>query len=310
MKILFASDGSPSAKRAEALLASLRLPDPSTIEVLHVDQLFEEETDLPERELSQLHKMFRADIDKDLTEARRKLGGPGRDVTTTVIVGRPASEITGTAARMGADLLVIGSRGRGALASAVLGSVAAEVIDHATCPVLVVRGTAITRVVLAVDGSAGSRRAEDVIVSMPFLRGLPVRVVSVAPLLPAWYGLTDAAGTAALSGETYQLIIDDERRSHESLAAEAQTRLAARGITTTTEVPQGDAAYGIIEAAGVGGADLIVVGSRGNTGLERLLLGSVARGILYHAPCSVLIVRAPAATRAAAPVPSGTSREP
>ena len=308
MKILFATDGSPSAKRAEALLASLRLPDPSTIEVLHVDQLFEEETDLPEQRSSQLHKLFRADIDKDLAEVRRKLGGPGRDVVATVIVGRPASEITATAARIGADLLAIGSRGRGALASAVLGSVAAEVIDHAPCPVLVARGTAITRVVLAADGSPGSRRAEDVIVSMPFLRALPVQIVSVAPLLPAWYGLTDAAGTAALSGETYQLIIDDERKAHEAVAAAAATRFAARGITSTTEVPQGDAAYGIIEAAGVAGADLIVVGSRGNTGLGRLLLGSVARGILYHAPCSVLIVRPPAATGAAAPVRSGASR--
>ncbi len=159
----------------------------------------------------------------------------------------------------------------------------------------------------AADGSPGSRRAEDVMVSLPFLRALPVRVVSVAPLLPAWYGLTDAAGSAALSGESYQRIIDDERTSHGSMAAEAAARLAARGITTT-EAPQGDAAYGIIEAARVAGADLVVVGSRGNTGLERLLLGRVARGILYHAPCSVLIVRPPAATGAAAAVPSGTSR--
>ncbi|HSW95052.1 MAG TPA: universal stress protein [Patescibacteria group bacterium] len=308
MKILFATDGSPSAKRAEALLVSLRLPDPSTIEVLHVDQLFEEETDLPERELSQLHKMFRADIDKDLADTRRDLGGPGRDVVATVIVGRPASEITATAARIGADLLVIGSRGRGALASAVLGSVAAEVVDHAPCPILVARGTAISRVVLATDGSPGSQRAEDVMVSLPFLRSLPVRVVSVAPLLPGWYGLTDTAGAAVLSGETYQLIVDDERTAHQAIAGAAAARLSSQGVASTTEVPQGEAASGIIEAAEVAGADLIVVGSRGKTGLGRLLLGSVARRILYQAPCSVLIVRPLAVTAAAVAVPSGVSQ--
>ncbi len=304
MKVLFATDGSPSAKRAQTLLASLRLPDPSTVEVLYVDQLFEEQTELPERQLSELHKLLRADIDKEVAGARAALSGPGREVVATVVFGRPASVIAATAERFGADLVVLGSRGHGPFASALLGSVAAEVVDHAPCPVLVARGTSASRIVLAADDSPGSRRAEDVVASFPFLSALPVRVVSVAPLLPAWYGLTDAAGTAAFSGEVYQQIIDDQRTSHERIAAATAKRLSEHGIPTTAEVPQGEAAYGVIEAAKAANADLIIVGSRGNTGVTRLLLGSVARGILYHAPCSVLVVRQGAVAAAAAARPA------
>jgi nucleotide-binding universal stress UspA family protein len=304
VKILFATDGSPSAKRAQALLASLHLPDPCTIEVLYVDQLFEEETDLPERQLSPLHRLLREDTDTELAAVRAALGGPGREVVTTTVFGRPASVIAATALRIGADLVVLGSRGHGPFASALLGSVAAEVVDHAPCPVLVARGTSIGRVVLAVDDSPGSRQAEDLVVSLPLISGLPVRVVSVAPLLPAWYASADAAGAAAFSGEMYQQILDDQRTLHLRMAGAATKRLTDHGLAATAEVPQGDAAYGVIEAAKAANADLIVVGSRGATGLSRLLLGSVARGILYHAPCSVLVVRQQQATATTAPRPS------
>lgn len=300
MKILFATDGSPSAKRAQALLASLRLPDPSTVEVLYVDQLFEEDTDLPERQRLALDKLLREDTDKQLAEVSAALSGPGREIATTVVFGRPASVISATAERIGADLVVLGSRGHGPFASALLGSVAAEVVDHAPCPVLVARGMSVSRIVLAADDSPGSRRAEKVLASLPFLGALPVMVVSVARLLPMSY----PAGGPAFSGEMYQEIIDEQRTFHKTVAAAAAKRLAEQGIATTAEAPEGDAAYGVIEAANAASADLIVVGSRGNTGATRLLLGSVARGILYHAPCSVLVVRQTAAADLAAARPS------
>jgi len=56
-------------------------------------------------------------------------------------------------------------------------------------------------------------------------------------------------------------------------------------------VPDGIAADGLLTAIATTNAQLVVVGSRGNTGLTRLFLGSVARNVLYRAPCSTLIVR-------------------
>lgn len=62
---------------------------------------------------------------------------------------------------------------------------------------------------------------------------------------------------------------------------------------------EGDAAAEIIAAAETDNSDLIVIGSRGQTGLTRLVLGSVARAVLFHSPCSVLVAHVPTTGRAA-----------
>jgi nucleotide-binding universal stress UspA family protein len=68
-------------------------------------------------------------------------------------------------------------------------------------------------------------------------------------------------------------------------------RLSDAGLVTAIDVRDGDPAPSIVKAAVEHGVDLIVMGTRGYTGLSRILLGSVARNVLIHAPCSVLIVR-------------------
>src|SRR6185503_16118043 len=116
---------------------------------------------------------LRDDISARLAEIKRELSGSGRDVEATVIINRPASGIVAEARRTAADLIVLGSHGRGTLGSAVLGSVSAEVVDHSPCPVLIARTPRITRVVLAHDGSDGARQAEEVVSMWRFLQGLP-----------------------------------------------------------------------------------------------------------------------------------------
>jgi nucleotide-binding universal stress UspA family protein len=68
-------------------------------------------------------------------------------------------------------------------------------------------------------------------------------------------------------------------------------RLRRAGLEADAEVREGDPAHEIVLSARHHGAGLVVVGTRGQTGLRRLILGSVARKVLLHAPCSVLIVR-------------------
>jgi nucleotide-binding universal stress UspA family protein len=68
-------------------------------------------------------------------------------------------------------------------------------------------------------------------------------------------------------------------------------RLRQAGLQADAEVREGDPAHEIVLSARQHGAGLVVVGTRGQTGLRRLILGSVARKVLLHAPCSVLIVR-------------------
>ena len=179
----------------------------------------------------------------------------------------------------------MGSRGRGAIASTILGSVAAEVIDHASCPVLVARAPKLTSIVVAHDGSDGARQAEEVLARWPPFRDLPIRVVSVVDLAPFAGG---QAGTEIVDAGTYQRMFDDLRQLHEGYAAEAAKRLGARAAG---EARHGFVAQQIVATGADAKADLIVVGSRGQTGLARLLLGSVARGVLFASPVSVLVVR-------------------
>jgi nucleotide-binding universal stress UspA family protein len=117
---------------------------------------------------------------------------------------------------------------------------------------------------------------------------MKAHVVSVAlppermfDMLPEVYTL------GAYPAEDRQEVLDRHRR----FADETAERLIGVGVPATSAVLVGDAAHQIISAAQRSGADLIVTGSRGLRGLDRLFLGSVARNVLLHAPCSVLVVR-------------------
>jgi nucleotide-binding universal stress UspA family protein len=188
------------------------------------------------------------------------------------------------------DLIVLGSHGRGSVGSTILGSVSAEVVDHAPYPVVVARTSRITRAVLTHDGSDGARQAEQLITTWSFLRRLPLRVVSAWSLVPNYVSL-DALGRSFMSGELYQQVIDDVRAERTRAANEAAKRLLDDGVAAIADVREGPAAQVVIDVAKETGADLIVIGSRGQSGLQRLLLGSVARSVLLHVPCSVLITR-------------------
>jgi nucleotide-binding universal stress UspA family protein len=232
-----------------------------------------------------LYQRAHDQIDEQLEALATRLSQPGLTVDVRLMQGRPASEIVDEARRLGADLIVIGSRGRGAIASTILGSVAAEVIDHASCPVLVSRVPRISSILLADDGSDGARQAEEVLTSWPPLRLLPVRVVSVIDLAPF---VGPDMSVTLLDADTYQRTFDELRDLRLAIARAAAQRLGDRAVA---EVREGFVTNELIAAAAAAGADLIVVGSRGETGLARLLLGSVARGVMHAAPVSVLVTR-------------------
>ena len=217
------------------------------------------------------------------------LARPGLVVESAVVRGRPATAIATAATAMAADMIVMGNRGHGTIPSMVLGSVSSEVIDHASVPVLVARGPSIQRVTLAWDGSPFARRAAEVILDWPIFAGAIVQVVSVAHIaLPWWTGFPapGSAETAALSEET----ADATRHERDALAAAMAAELRGAGLQAESIGREGDPAAEIIAAAKAAGSDVIVIGTHGRTGIARLALGSVARNVLHHAPCSVLIV--------------------
>jgi nucleotide-binding universal stress UspA family protein len=207
-----------------------------------------------------------------------------------VVHGRTASVIVEDAAAFGADLIVMGSRGRGPLGSLALGSVSAEVVDEAGRPVLGARrDDPFRRVILADDGSATSARALAAVAGWPVFADAVIGVTSVAHVTaPLHSAVAPTVYWAAL--EDYRRSVEDARETRDMVLRDASEALWAAGRSVRLLPREGDPAAEILEVAEDQEADLIVLGSRGETGLARLLLGSVARNVLYEAACSVLIV--------------------
>jgi len=96
------------------------------------------------------------------------------------------------------------------------------------------------------------------------------------------------------SSEIDVVIAEDMTRA-EALVAAAAPDLKQRGLQVETRVTRGDPRFSIVDEAKAWGAELVVVGSHGRTGLSKLFLGSVASHVTTYAPCSVLVVKLPAA---------------
>lgn len=301
MRVLLALDGSPASDAARRLVASLPWPEGTFIHVIGaIAPVVDTFTGLPGGAgmIGEVEPASSSALHAILDEACESLEAPGRVVRRSIVVGRPASVIVDEAAALRAELVVVGSRGRGPMRSMVLGSVSAEVVDHAPCPVLVVRQPAATSILFATDGSASARGALEFLAAARYLGDRPIQVLSVGAR-PRDGMPIDALFEPAQVTPHRDGVVD--REHVEAKAASAVELLRAAGHPATWTISAGDPAHEIVEAAAGFGCDLIVVGSRGNTGLDRLLLGSVARNVLLHSPASVLIVREPVRERATEP---------
>jgi nucleotide-binding universal stress UspA family protein len=140
------------------------------------------------------------------------------------------------------------------------------------------------KILLAIDGSPHSQDAVDEVARRPWPSNSTIRVLSVIqPYTPA---ATEIALAAVLDDIRRQLTAEAEH-----LIIRAAEALRAGSASTETAVREGDPRAAIVDEAEQWGADLIVVGSHGRTGVKRWLLGSVAGAIVSHAPCSVEVVR-------------------
>ncbi len=298
MRILLAVDGSVCSDRATALVASLTLPPGSAVRVVAVLQPFVDALALSYAAAGDASSNLASEEEQDARRLREAIGRAetavrrdGMIVDGFLVRGRPASSIVDEASGMGSDLVVVGSRGHGTISTMVLGSTAAEVVDHAPCPVLVARGTEIGRVAFADDGSAQSRRAESLLASWPMFAGAQVDVVNVAVVaVPVAAGFTPGLYDQVL--ESYARSVDAARDSSAAEVRAAARRLADAGLQAEAVPLEGDPASEIVRYAATQKIGTVVMGTRGHTGLARLLLGSVARNVLLHARSSVLIVRA------------------
>ena len=153
------------------------------------------------------------------------------------------------------------------------------------------------RVLLAVDASPCSDAAVEEITARFARTETQVRVVHAVEWLKEM-PLSYQFGQGATAGHD---AAESRRRSFEraeTLVNQTAARLEGAGFqNVSVSTPDADPRHGIVDEARAWKPNLIVMGSHGRHGLDRLLLGSVAEAVLRHAPCSVEIVREPIAAQ-------------
>jgi nucleotide-binding universal stress UspA family protein len=247
-------------------------------------------TDPPGRDRADATLVRTRALALDNAERDLALALPSVPVERFLLRGRAASAIVEEAKEFGADLVVVGHRGHGTIETMLLGSVSAEVVDHAPCPVLVARDGTVGTIVLADDGSPSAVTAAAALQALPLPRHTPVTVLSVTDTnFPFSASASPVLYDHAMS--SYVQSLEEARADTKRIAEDGVQRLRDAGYRASPVVLEGDPAHEIVEYAANHGVGTLVLGTRGHTGLRRLLLGSVARNVLLHAPCSVLIVR-------------------
>ncbi len=302
MRILLATDFSHYADVARALIRGMDLGSGSSVRVVHAIEPVTTVAMFAPAAIVTLTEAAEAEAKAEVAKVAKELERPGVTADAVVGFGRAADVVIDECESFRPDLIIVGSRGRGGIATGVLGSVSAELVDRAPCPVLVARRETLSKVVVAEDGSANAAAGARALAELAPFHGAEVRVVSVVDIpFPVVFADPSATSTAVEAFRAYEEAMPKLRETHLAYARDRAQMLQKSGLNVTAEQREGDAASELIAAAREQNADCIVVGSRGQTGLRRLMLGSVARSVLFHAPCSVLVVHDRAAETKAEP---------
>ena len=284
MRVLMATDGSADARQAQEWLFHAPLPKDTQVCVISA---------MPVPVAYEALEMAWADLRKQadavVEHTRRRLAERWAPVTATVVEGDPRRVILDAAEHERADLIVVGARGLGAIATALLGSVSLGVARHASCPVLVCKGRSrpMTSITVAVDGSDHARAALRFVGRLPLPDGAAVHLV--AAVEPMRFPSTVPSIIAPQVSAALRDCENECRHRLEDVLQAARAEVPGpTEVTTTTWT--GAPADCILAEAQKHASDLIVVGARGLGAIKRVLLGSVSEAVLRDAPCPVLVV--------------------
>jgi nucleotide-binding universal stress UspA family protein len=215
--------------------------------------------------------------------------------TTQTCIGDSVDTLLSHAQSLGADALVLGRRGQGALRAALLGSVSYKVVQGAQVPVIVVgentpvaapagqEGDRPLKVLLALDGFPNALRAADFAAKLVQQSEGELHAVHVRP--------TFTLAEALLSTRQHLLDYWADHDANAALAAPRQL-MQTRGLeihehTSISDAP--DQAIGQLAAELA--CDLVVMGTRGLNPLSASIMGSVSKGVLTQANVAVALVK-------------------
>jgi nucleotide-binding universal stress UspA family protein len=225
--------------------------------------------------------------------ARDRVAGlfPTWTVEAESVSDSPASALTERAEQWGADLISIGSHGRGAMSRLFFGSISQKVLRYAHCSVRIGRHIANRppgplRVLLGLDTSEGAAAALAAVAARVWPQETIVHLVTAVDMRLA----TAIPVLEAPMGEPAYVSTDEQGwlRNAQNQAAE---ELRRAGLNVTTAMKDGDPKHVLLAEAEEWHADCLFLGAKGISRIERFLLGSVSSSVAARAHCSVEVIR-------------------
>jgi nucleotide-binding universal stress UspA family protein len=306
-RVLIAYDGSPGAATAVRAAAGLFPTAQASVVTVPLESAVRARAALGAHPTMAPNAVQEA-IDVLGAEARRQAGetaqqgvdqARGLGLQAEVVPMDPSAPawaaLLDAAHRVEADVLVCGTRGRGAFARAFLGSTSSSLIHHTDVPVLVVpdgAGALDGPVIAAYDGSQAAARA--IQAAGRVLSGRATVVVHVWE--PVFHRILESRVVAAAPIDELPATVAD---LHEEFAKRAAARTkegvaAARaaGLDAAGETIESDerAWRAVAAAARTHGASVIAAGTRGLGAARSALLGSVSSGLIQNAELPILVV--------------------
>jgi nucleotide-binding universal stress UspA family protein len=284
-KLLLATDGSQFSEGAVREAIRLAKQCSSKLSALSVIETNPEYETLAPQLLERSEKAAREHLEAVKAQAKKE----GVDCATAILEGQDSfNYISEEAAKTKASMIIMGRRGRTGLKRLAMGSTTARVIGHAPCNVLVVpraAEVAFKSIVVATDGSRYSTAAASEAIGIAKRNSSKLTVIAVVPAEIATPTDIEFVMTQR------ELIAEKEMHAAEQNAKAVKDAAQKEGVAVQAFVMTGKPADAVVETAKEKAADLIVVGSHGRTGLERLLMGSVAERVIVLAACAVLVVK-------------------
>jgi nucleotide-binding universal stress UspA family protein len=270
-RILFPTDGSDGAAAAFDHVLDVAADHDATVHVLNVADTTQDSVTRVGRTVIDVLEESGSDV---VDEAAERAAERGVETVTAVLQGGVAETITAYASDHEVDLIAMPTRGRTGLDRLLLGSTTERVVRRSTAPVLSVQPDGgpmrypYRDILVPTDGSECAGRALDRAVRLAARSGATLHVLSVVDL--------GGLGIEAYSG------IETLVATAEGIVEDAAAVAEAAGVETVEHVEAGSAPGRVI--------DLVAMGTRGRTGVERYLLGSVAERTVRTAPMPVLTV--------------------
>jgi nucleotide-binding universal stress UspA family protein len=310
-KLAVPLDGTPLAEQALPYAIRLAALLKAHLLLLRVAEFkalpgmeFEQETEFVDQIESYLKK-----VKQQITTPATQPYLPAERVEVLAAYGKPAPELVTLATRTRADLIVMTTHARSGLPRLVLGSIASEIIKHATIPVILLRpaetgtfetlnlsepvsfGRRIGPVLVALDGSSHAEAALDPAITLACEIGSALHLLEVVvPKVPVQFGPEFGPGYVYESYETEKdLTAQGEEADH--YLEKVQKYVRGQGLICIRNVQQGDPASVIIDYARQIQASLIVMATHARGRIGQVLLGSVAAEVVRQSHLPVMMVR-------------------